>query len=315
MDLLLSVIFAWIAAISVVLLSIIYILRKIAGKKTGTLLYRVNKSLRKYHKPLGIIAIVTGIIHGLYSSIPLFSINIGTILIIFIILLGISFIIRKNMKGKWAFAHRFMALTVCILLIIHIIEVNGFVGIDGLQYALEKDGYLVSSDINSPVSPTSTTNEIIEETMSDETLSPETSTTEPTEEASVISETPTETTDSLVTDANHIFADDVVLQDGIYYGTADAYGPNLETEVVVEDGFVTEVNIISHNEKNSSIYGTAMDQVPDSIIEEQTTQVDSVSGATYTSYGIMMSVEDALQEAVLDGDLPGVEMPSISRKH
>ena len=219
------------------------------------------------------------------------------------------------MKGNGAFTHRIMALSVCVLLIIHIVEVNGFVGINGLQYALEKDGYLTTSDTSSSAAPTSTVVESIEETITDETASTEIPTSELSKEDSSISETPTEIADSLVTEANHLFADDVVLQDGTYYGTADAYGPDLETEVIVFDGLVTEVNIISHNERNSNIYSPAMEQVPVSIVEEQTTNVDSVSGATYTSYGIMMSVEDALQDAVLDGDLPGVEMPSISRKH
>jgi uncharacterized protein with FMN-binding domain len=180
--------------------------------------------------------------------------------------------LRKKMRGKWALSHRVMAVIACILLILHILEVGGFVGIDGLQNALESDGYLESNEIDN-----STEKSNLEE--------------------------------------NNIFADDVILQDGVYYGTADAFGPDLETEVIVENGIVIAVNIISHNERNSSIYGPAMDYVPSAIVKTQTTEVDSISGATYTSYGIMMSVENALTDAIVDGTLPGIEMPSISKGH
>lgn len=301
MDLLLSVIFAWIAAISVILLSIIYVLRKVAGKKKGSSLYKLNKVLRKYHKPLGIIAIITGFIHGLYSALPILSGNKGTILLVVMILLGLGFMLRKKMRGKWAISHRIMSVIACVLLVLHILEVGGFVGIDGLQYALETDGYLESETIDNNTEENSTSN-IIVETPSVE----ETETTTPDADPS---------TDTIVNGANNIFADDVILQDGTYYGSADAFGPDLETEVIVENGLVIAVNILDHNEKNSSIYGPAMDYVPGAIVEAQTTEVDSISGATYTSYGIMMSVENALTDAIVDGTLPGVEMPSISKGH
>lgn len=306
MDLLLSVIFAWIAAVSVILLSIIYILRKVAGKKKGSFLYKLNKVLRRYHKPLGIIAIITGFIHGLYSALPILSGNKGTILLVVMILLGLGFMLRKKMRGKWALSHRIMAVIACALLILHILEVGGFVGIDGLQKALEADGYLVSIETEDSTDKSNLEeNDSIEITT--ETPSVEdTSTTTPDTDTS---------SDIIVNDANNIFADDVILQDGTYYGTADAFGPDLETEVIVENGLVTAVNIVSHNEKNSSIYGPAMDYVPSAIVEEQTTEVDSISGATYTSYGIMMSVENALADAIAEGTLPGVEMPSISKGH
>lgn len=305
MDLLLSVIFAWIAAISVILLSIIYVLRKIAGKKKGSFLYKLNKTLRKYHKPLGIIAVLSGFIHGLYSAIPILSGNKGTILLVIMILLGIGFMFRKKMRGKWALSHRVMALTACILLVLHILEVGGFVGIDGLQYALETDGYSVSEEIeNSSEEKNLEENNSVE--IATETPSVEDTSTTPVTDTS---------SDVIVADANNIFADDVILQDGTYYGSADAFGPDLETEVIVKNGLVTAVNIIDHNEKNSSIYGPAMDYVPDAIVEAQTTDVDSISGATYTSYGIMMSVENALMDAITTGTLPGIEMPSISRGH
>jgi len=288
MDLLLSVIFAWIATIAVVLLSVIYILRKLAGKKKDSLMYKVNRALRKQHKTLGIIAIVTGLTHGLYSSLPILSANKGSMAFILIILLGLSFMFRKKLKGKWAKSHRVLAGLTCLLLVLHVIEVGGFVGIDGLANALDNDtsvdsAVVYASNDSSESTSNSRTDVVTEQVVSDTN--------------------------------NNILFDGLLLADGSYYGSADGFGPNLQTEVIVENGLVTQVSVIDHNEKNASIYGKAMDTIPLAIVDQESLQVDSVSGATYTSYGIMMSVENALEDALIEGDLPGIEMPSIRRGH
>ncbi|MGL6108380.1 FMN-binding protein [Romboutsia sp.] len=83
--------------------------------------------------------------------------------------------------------------------------------------------------------------------------------------------------------------------DGTYEGVADAYGSNLKVQVKVSSGKISNIEIVSHNE-TPGFYETAFEQVPAQIIEKQSTEVDTVSGATYTSVGIINAVNNALKE-------------------
>ena len=144
MELLLNVVFAWAAVIMMGLLSIIYILR-IVNKKfynnQHSALKKINKALRKPHKWMGILAVFFGFIHGLYSSAKVFTINKGTILWVILIALGINFYLRKTiLKGRpWIKAHRKLAILSIAFLLLHLLEVNWFVGIEALQASLERD--------------------------------------------------------------------------------------------------------------------------------------------------------------------------------
>ena len=67
----------------------------------------------------------------------------------------------------------------------------------------------------------------------------------------------------------------------------------------------------SHNERQPQRYQKALDQIPNKIIEEQSLSVDTVSGATFTSIGIMNAVNDALQNALISGKLTQMQtLPS-----
>lgn len=44
-------------------------------------------------------------------------------------------------------------------------------------------------------------------------------------------------------------------------------------------------------------YDWARDEIPQNIIETQTTNIDTVSGATFSSKGIIQAVEAALENA------------------
>ena len=48
------------------------------------------------------------------------------------------------------------------------------------------------------------------------------------------------------------------------------------------------------------VYKRQISRVPDAIIEKQTVDVDAVSGATYTSKGIIDAVKDALMAFAMD---------------
>ncbi len=83
--------------------------------------------------------------------------------------------------------------------------------------------------------------------------------------------------------------------DGTYDGIGQGKGPDLKVAVIVKDDKITNVEIVSNNETKGK---EALAVIPSEIIEKQSTEVDAVSGATMTSKGIMMAVNDALNQAV-----------------
>lgn len=84
--------------------------------------------------------------------------------------------------------------------------------------------------------------------------------------------------------------------DGTYQEIADGFNGNFTVSVVISDGKITEVSI-GDNSETEGVGSKAIDQLPSLIIEAQSAEVDSISGATYTSKGILEAVEAALETA------------------
>ena len=82
-------------------------------------------------------------------------------------------------------------------------------------------------------------------------------------------------------------------EDGIYTGTGKGYRGDIEVEVTVEEGCITGIEIISTRDDGRYINMAAGSIISD-ILQNQDTDVDSVSGATYSSMGLKQAVEDAL---------------------
>lgn len=81
---------------------------------------------------------------------------------------------------------------------------------------------------------------------------------------------------------------------------------------------IKNVKVTKHNEVNRRFYDRPISIIPNEIVQAQSTDVDTVSGATFTSIGIINAVNDALSKAVVSGDLPADKsLPSNSgrRKH
>lgn len=84
--------------------------------------------------------------------------------------------------------------------------------------------------------------------------------------------------------------------DGTYTGSADGFSENLNVKVDISGGKISNIEIVSHNE-TPGFYEKAFESVPAEIIASQSTNVDTVSGATYSSVGIINAVNDALSAA------------------
>lgn len=86
-------------------------------------------------------------------------------------------------------------------------------------------------------------------------------------------------------------------KDGTYTGEADGFGGTVAVEVTVKDGKIEAVEVTSAEKEDGAYLAMAEDIIP-KIIEAQSAEVDTVSGATFSSTGIKNATEQALEQAV-----------------
>ena len=85
-------------------------------------------------------------------------------------------------------------------------------------------------------------------------------------------------------------------KDGTYTGEADGFGGTVAVEVTVKDGKIEAVEVTSAEKEDGAYLAMAEDIIP-KIIEAQSVDVDTVSGATFSSTGIRDAVSEALKQA------------------
>lgn len=108
-------------------------------------------------------------------------------------------------------------------------------------------------------------------------------------------ESTTETTTESVTSDNNNTAADTAGQfaDGVYTGTGNGFRGATNVTVTVENGEITDITVNSYSD-DDQFFSRAESGVISSIIKSQSTDVDAVSGATFSSNGIKEAVADAL---------------------
>ena len=84
--------------------------------------------------------------------------------------------------------------------------------------------------------------------------------------------------------------------DGTYTGSGTGFGGTITVQVTLEDDTITAVSVVSAPGEDSA-YLSQGENVINSIISEQSTDVDTISGATFSSTGILEAVNDALSKA------------------
>ena len=85
-------------------------------------------------------------------------------------------------------------------------------------------------------------------------------------------------------------------KDGSYEGTATGFGGDITVKVTVDSGKITAVDIVSA-EKEDGAYLTMAEDIIPKIIDAQTSEVDTISGATFSSTGIKNATAQALESA------------------
>ena len=86
------------------------------------------------------------------------------------------------------------------------------------------------------------------------------------------------------------------LKDGVYTGTGTGYGGDVTVQLTVSGGRMTDLTITSA-EKETAAYFNRAKKLTASILEKQSADVDVVSGATYSSEGIIEAVKNAMKQA------------------
>ena len=86
------------------------------------------------------------------------------------------------------------------------------------------------------------------------------------------------------------------VSDGTYYGTGTGFAGKIKVAVTVKDKQITAIEIVE-NEADDDTFFSRAKGVIDKIISGQTLEVDVVSGATYSSNGIISAVKNALTGA------------------
>ena len=97
--------------------------------------------------------------------------------------------------------------------------------------------------------------------------------------------------------------------DGVYVGSSRGYGGAVRVQVTMENGSITEVEILDASHETRQFLRRAK-RLLTTVVEAQSWEVDAVSEATYTSRGILGAVQNALTGEVVNNPLPPQPKPA-----
>lgn len=92
-------------------------------------------------------------------------------------------------------------------------------------------------------------------------------------------------------------------KDGTYYGTGKGFAGTMKVKVDISGGKIASISIVSTKDGDS--YVKSASSLLDTIVEKQSTNVDTVSGATFSSRGIIAAVRSALSQTAVSDKTTG----------
>ena len=295
----LSMLLAWLAALCAVMAALKYIAR--ISKNPA-----LNRFFHKCHIPFGVLLLVFGLAHGLLAGNPswatlsdfslapvLFTWNWGTACLVLAALLGLTYLLRRTLKRRWMVLHRVLTVLLILVLALHLLNV----GIQLPSRLFGSSQSTVAAQTQTASADTQTAVSADAQTSSAASSDTQTAASSDTQTAS----------SSAVTFSG------AVLADGVYEGSAQGFSGTTTVSVTVSGGQVTDITVVS--ESDSQQYFSRAESLLDEIVNGQTLEVDAVSGATFSSAGILNATADALQQAVVSGTLQvtSIDLSSIQR--
>jgi uncharacterized protein with FMN-binding domain len=265
MDILLNLGLAWVSVAAMSILSLKYVTKRLWVKDVKNKTKRgINTTFRKIHNYLGMILIATGLIHGLNSSVNVFSLNYGTILFIFSLLAGLNYLLRKRIK-PWLVYHNAITTIMISLLVIHIVDVGG---IRIIRVLFPPNQEQVDDNNN-------TTDDDI---------------------------TDDDNTDNNANTSTNNFGTNVILKDGTFTGSGTGYSGLITVSTTIKDNNVTNISTTSIRD-DYKYYSRAQSYIFPYVVNNQTIDVDTVSGATYSSRGFINAIKNSLNSALSSGTI------------
>lgn len=82
--------------------------------------------------------------------------------------------------------------------------------------------------------------------------------------------------------------------DGEYEGEGEGLNGPIKLKVIVKDGSITDIQVIESKD-TKSLFDDAFAKIKEDIMATQKLEADVVSGATYSSEGIIFAIQDALK--------------------
>ncbi len=101
--------------------------------------------------------------------------------------------------------------------------------------------------------------------------------------------------------------------DGVYTGSSRGYGGDITVQVTVKEGQIVDIQILSAPGETEPYYSLAT-SILDVVKTKQTWEVDVVSGATYSSRGILGAIQNAITGETVENEAPPKVEPAGTKK-
>ena len=88
--------------------------------------------------------------------------------------------------------------------------------------------------------------------------------------------------------------------DGTFTGSAQGYGGTVTSEVVIKNGYIESARLVDGSSETAAYLSQAK-RLYDDVVSAQSTSVDTVSGATFSSAGILNGLTQALSASNAGG--------------
>lgn len=88
----------------------------------------------------------------------------------------------------------------------------------------------------------------------------------------------------------------ILYKDGTYEGTGSGFNGNISVKVTIENNSITNL-VVTDTVDDSPFVDNAIDGIFEAVIDVQSANVDTVSGATFSSKGLISAVKAALKDA------------------
>lgn len=258
-----SLVFAWLTVLFAIVTAFRYIARVSKSMK-------LNRLFHKIHIPTGIILILTGLFHGLaagnFSDTGLSDMRIGTVFFTFnwgTACSIVSVLLGLTYLFRKALKKKWMQVHRIFTVCMLTLMVIHISDV-GIQLPSRLLDKVAGSDSQDAI------NDEIKEEVKDE-----------------------------INDS--VTFSGAQLEDGVYEGSAEGYKSTIKVSATVNNGAVTDIEILEENDTPD--FFEHAEAIIDDVIDEQSLEVDTVSGATYSSSGILNAVNNALESAVTDGEL------------